>query len=151
MNSNELISSDGVFNKRHQQAISAIANAMIRKDEVLDLPSASDPQVMKTILDKSAHFSDRLVTGIDTLCEEIDPATSTPEALLGALDKNPKFRALSRTLTIIIMQSYYQDPRVLSAHGQSARPPFPLGHQVEQGDWSLLDQVKQRTPFYRPV
>ena len=149
MNSDDLISSDSVFNKQQQQTISAIANAMIRKDEVLDLPSASDPLVMKTILDKSAHFSDRLVAGIDTLCEEIDPLTSTPEALLSALDKNPKFRALSRTLTIIIMQSYYQDPRVLSAHGQSARPPFPLGHDVESGDWSLLDQVKQRKPFYR--
>ncbi|MDG1304188.1 MAG: hypothetical protein P8P54_08460 [Pseudomonadales bacterium] len=149
MSSEDLISSDGVFNKQQQQMISAIANAMIRKDELLGLPSASDPLVIETIMDKAAHFSGRLIEGINALSEEIDTQTTTPEALLGVLDKNPKFRSFSRMLTIVVMQSYYQDPRVLTAHGQSARPPFPLGHDVESGDWSLLDQVKQRTPFYR--
>ena len=149
MSSEDLISSDGVFNKQQQQMISAIANAMIRKDELLGLPSASDPLVMGTIMDKAAHFSRRLIEGINALSEEIDTRTTTPEALLDVLDKNPKFRSFSRMLTIVVIQSYYQDPRVLTAHGQSARPPFPLGHDVESGDWSLLDQVKQRTPFYR--
>ena len=151
MNSDDLISSDGVFTKEQQQVIDAIANAMIRKDELLNLPSASDPRVMKTIMHKAAHFSERLIEGINALNEEIDPLTSTPEALLGVLDKNPKVRSFSRMLTIVVMQSYYQDPRVLTAHGQSARPPFPLGHDVESGDWSLLDPVKQRAPLYRRV
>ncbi|MBC8272851.1 MAG: hypothetical protein H8E49_12510 [Gammaproteobacteria bacterium] len=149
MSSEDLISSDGVFNKQQQQMISAIADAMIKKDELLGLPSASDPLVMETIMNKAAHFSGRLIEGINALSEEIDKRTTTPEALLDVLDKNPKFRSFSRMLTIVVMQSYYQDPRVLTAHGQSARPPFPLGHDVESGDWSLLDQVKQRTPFYR--
>jgi hypothetical protein len=35
--------------------------------------------------------------------------------------------------------------------GQEPRPPFPKGHTVEQGDWSLLDPVKARQPFYRRV
>ena len=151
MSSEDLISSDGVFNKQQQQMISAIADAMIKKDELLGLPSASDPLVMRTIMDKAAHFSGRLIEGINALSEEIDTQTTTPEALLGVLDKNPKVRSFSRMLTIVVMQSYYQDPRVLTAHGQSARPPFPLGHDVESGDWSLLDPVKQRAPFYRPV
>ena len=149
MNSDDLISSDNVFSKKQQQIISAIANAMIRKDDLLGLPSASDPRVMRTIMDKAVHFSGRLIEGIDALSEEIDTRITTPEALLDLLDKNPKFRSFSRMLTIVVMQAYYQDPRVLTAHGQSARPPFPLGHDVEPGDWSLLDQVKQRTPFYR--
>ena len=149
MSSEDLISSDGVFNKQQQQMISAIADAMIKKDELLGLPSASDPLVMETIMNKAAHFSGRLIEGINALSEEIDKRTTTPEALLDVLDKNPKFRSFSRMLTIVVMQSYYQDPRVLTAHGQSARPPFPLGHDDKSDDWSLLDQVKQRTPFYR--
>ena len=32
-----------------------------------------------------------------------------------------------------------------------ARPPFPKGFDVEQGDWSLLDPVKRRGTIYRPV
>ena len=39
----------------------------------------------------------------------------------------------------------------MAALGQEARPPFPKGHTVEQGDWSLLDPVKKRPPFYRRV
>ena len=30
-------------------------------------------------------------------------------------------------------------------------PPFPGGHEIEEGDWSLLDPVKARAPFYRRV
>jgi hypothetical protein len=35
--------------------------------------------------------------------------------------------------------------------GQEPRPPFPKGHAVEQGDWSLLDPVRKRPPMYRVV
>ena len=35
--------------------------------------------------------------------------------------------------------------------GQEPRPPFPQGHVVEQGDWSLLDPVRARPRMYRSV
>jgi hypothetical protein len=35
--------------------------------------------------------------------------------------------------------------------GLEPRPPFPKGHVVEQGDWSLLDPVRARPPMYRGV
>jgi hypothetical protein len=35
--------------------------------------------------------------------------------------------------------------------GMEPRPPFPTGHEVEQGDWSLLDPVRKRAKFYRDV
>jgi hypothetical protein len=52
-------------------------------------------------------------------------------------------------LTRAILLCYYRDDRVMRSLGQEPRPPFPLGHVVEQGDWSLLDPVRKRTPFYR--
>jgi len=146
-----IISTDSLFNDQQRHVIAAIADAMISADEAVNLPSASDSAILKTIMAKSEHFADRLVKYIEVFCKEIDPVTATPEALLGALDKNPQFRSFSKILTIIVMQSYYQDPRVLAAHGLAARPPFPLGHEVEAGDWSLLDPVKNRDPIYRPV
>jgi len=33
--------------------------------------------------------------------------------------------------------------------GMEARPPFPHGYTLEQGDWSLLDAVRKRLPFWR--
>jgi hypothetical protein len=38
---------------------------------------------------------------------------------------------------------------VLRSLGMEPRPPFPKGHVVEQGDWSLLDAVRNRKPLWR--
>jgi hypothetical protein len=52
-------------------------------------------------------------------------------------------------LTRVIVQCYYRDDRVMRSLGMEVRPPFPKGFEVEQGDWSLLDPVRARPPFYR--
>jgi hypothetical protein len=59
----------------------------------------------------------------------------------------PDVAALGR----VVLLCYYRDDRVMGSLGQEPRPPFPKGHVVEQGDWSLLDPVKRRAPFYRKV
>ncbi len=54
-------------------------------------------------------------------------------------------------LTRNVLLCYYRDPRVMVSLGLEARPPFPKGHVVDQGDWSLLDPVRARPPFWRPA
>ena len=54
-----------------------------------------------------------------------------------------------RVLTRIVLLCYYRDDRVMVSLGLEPRPPFPKGHEVEQGDWSLLDPVRNRKPFWR--
>ena len=49
----------------------------------------------------------------------------------------------------VILGAYYRDDRVLLALKLEARPPFPQGYTLEQGDWSLLDAVRRRPPFWR--
>jgi hypothetical protein len=53
------------------------------------------------------------------------------------------------TLGRVILAAYYRDDRVLLALKMEARPPFPKGYSLEQGDWSLLDAVRHRPPFWR--
>ena len=48
----------------------------------------------------------------------------------------------------IVLLCYYRDDRVMLSLGMEPRPQFPKGHVVEQGDWSLLDQVRARAPFW---
>ena len=64
-----------------------------------------------------------------------------------------QFRAqggpLVTTLNRIVLQCYYRDDRVVLSLGLEPRPPFPKGHTLEQGDWSLLDAVRHRSPFWR--
>lgn len=54
-------------------------------------------------------------------------------------------------LTRIVLLCYYRDDRVMHSLGLEPRPPFPKGHEVEQGDWSLLDPVRARKPFWRAI
>jgi hypothetical protein len=54
-------------------------------------------------------------------------------------------------LVRVALLCYYRDDRVMRSLGFEPRPPFPGGHDVEQGDWSLLDPVRARPPMYRTV
>jgi hypothetical protein len=53
------------------------------------------------------------------------------------------------TLGRVVLQCYYRDDRVVRALGLEPRPPFPQGHVLEQGDWSLLDKVRVRAKMWR--
>ena len=47
-------------------------------------------------------------------------------------------------LARVILQCYYRDDRVLHSLGIEPRAPFPKGHVLPDGDWSILDPVKAR-------
>jgi hypothetical protein len=53
------------------------------------------------------------------------------------------------TLARVVLQTYYRDDRVVRSLGLEPRPPFPKGHVLEDGDWSLLDPVRARPPLWR--
>ena len=55
------------------------------------------------------------------------------------------------SLNRVVLLCYYRDDRVMRSLGQEPRSPFPKGHVVEQGDWSLLEPVKKRALIYRKV
>ena len=55
---------------------------------------------------------------------------------------------LSRLLPLIL-QAYYEDYRVQQIYQRRPGPPFPEGYEVTQGDWSLLDKVRDRPPVFR--
>jgi hypothetical protein len=50
-----------------------------------------------------------------------------------------------------VLQCYYRDDRVIRSLGLEPGPPFPQGHALEQGDWSLLEAVRNRPPMWRDV
>jgi len=60
--------------------------------------------------------------------------------------REPSF--MSR-LSMETLACYYQHDRVLAGLGLEARPPYPKGYQVVQGDLSLLEPVRARGKIYR--
>ena len=57
--------------------------------------------------------------------------------------------AFFETLLGQTYNGYYTNPEVIGALGLEARPPQPLGHEVEFGDFSALEAVVARGRAYR--
>ena len=122
---------------------------MIPADPEMALPSADDP----LILEDCIATLGRDTAAIRILLAELkrfgfpdlpaDQAEAKAMALLG--ENRAEVQALSR----VVVAAYYRDDRVMRAYGREPRAPFPKGHSLPQGDWSLLDVVKQKEPFWR--
>jgi hypothetical protein len=52
-------------------------------------------------------------------------------------------------LAMETLACYYQHDHVVEGLGREARPPYPKGYQVVQGDLSLLEPVRARGKIYR--
>ncbi len=77
----------------------------------------------------------------------IDEAEAEATAMALLRREGPEITALGRA----VLQCYYRDERVIRSLGLEPGPPFPKGHTVQQGDWSLLDAVRNRPPMWRDV
>lgn len=122
---------------------------MIPADPEMALPSADDPLILEDCIASLG----RDAVAIRILVAELmrigfldlpaDQAEHRAMALLG--DGRAEVQALSR----VVVAVYYRDDRVMLAYGREPRAPFPKGHTLPQGDWALLDVVKQKEPFWR--
>ena len=77
----------------------------------------------------------------------IDEAEAEATAMALLRREGPEITALGRA----VLQCYYRDERVIRSLGLEPGAPFPKGHTVQQGDWSLLDAVRNRPPMWRDV
>ncbi len=66
-----------------------------------------------------------------------------------AVELRAKGGGAAAALTRVVLQCYYRDDRVVRSLGLEPRPPYPKGHVLEDGDWSLLEPVRARTSFWR--
>jgi hypothetical protein len=118
----------------------------------LAVPAANDPAIFDGIL----RSLGRDLGGVrDALTGLAAASGGAFTALDGARQRSvaetflasdaPEVTALGR----VILQCYYRDDRVVRSLGVEPRPPFPKGHTLEQGDWSLLDAVRGRPKMWR--
>jgi hypothetical protein len=125
---------------------------MIPADAARGLPGADDPSILDDLLSTLGRDLPDVRNALDrlaALAESPFAALPTPRAeqiAHGFLARDtPEIFTLGR----VVLQCYYRDPRVLRALGVDPYPPFPRGHTLEQGDWSLLDTVRQLPPMWR--
>ena len=141
-----------------QETLRRVAAVMIPAHAHYQVPGADDEAIFNEILAATQTATEAVsaaLTVIDGLClaqcskgfDDLDDSERV--AMLPELGESRDENLC--LLVRLVVQCYYRDARVLQALQIPARPRFPDGLIVEQGDWSLLDPVKQRPKFYREV
>jgi len=144
----------GPLTVEEQHHLRTVAASMIPASAELGLPGADDGPIFDEILDAAAP--DR--AGVREALRLLDETSGGDFAVLDAGSQTAmaeKFRIQHPNqfvlLVSIVVRCYYRDDRVMRWLGMDPRPPFPLGFELKQGDWSLLDPVRARPRLYREV
>lgn len=150
----ELIQTDRQFSESQLRLLRILAVAMIPADGVM--PSAADDRIFDEIIAGFASRQDVIVRGLAQLDEL---SLQLHRKSFADLDEGNRMSVVERLRSgalsfvqlfeSVVIACYYRDDRVLESLGLPARAPFPHGYTVAATDWSLLDPVRRRQPFFR--
>lgn len=154
MSNSEIISSDGPLSSPAREVLKRLLRAMIPASEEFQVPAADDDAIFADILHTGGKQLTIANRALESLAQQIpDYPVSDAEG-----DGDPladRFRSehpdLASLLTMLTMQCYYRDDRVMKSLHIPVRPPFPEGYEIDDGDYSLLDPVRARGAIYRRV
>jgi hypothetical protein len=146
------MSTDGPLTPAQSDDLRTLAGMMIPASMEFDAPGADDPAIQSDIVATLGRDAGLVREALDEIARlagsplaDLEPARR--EAV--AMESRVKGGAAVATLTRVVLQCYYRDDRVVRSLGLEPRPPYPKGHVLEDGDWSLLDPVRARPPMWR--
>lgn len=133
---------------------SRLAGLMVPASAEHGVPGADDAAIFADITRSLGRDRQAVRTALAALREaagcpfaDLEPARAEAVATTFLGRGGPAIIALGRA----VLQCYYRDDRVIRSLGLEPRAPFPKGHAIEPGDWSLLDAVKGRPRMWRDV
>jgi hypothetical protein len=146
------MSGDSPLTPAQSDNLRAIAAEIIPASAEFEVPGADDPAIQADIVATLGREAGLLREALDEVARLAGQPFASPdpaqrEAVAAQL--RAKGGAAVAALTRVVLQCYYRDDRVVRSLGLDPRPPFPKGHVLEDGDWSLLDPVRARPPFWR--
>ncbi|MHC2257465.1 hypothetical protein ACVILK_007157 [Bradyrhizobium embrapense] len=124
-----------------------VAAMIVPESAEYKVPGADDPAIQADMLATLGRDTALVAQALDHLADLAGkPLAELDEARSDAVAQ--EFRKLggvaAATLVRVVLQCYYRDDRVLRSLGLELRAPFPKGHVLPDGDWSLLDPVRAR-------
>jgi hypothetical protein len=144
--------SETSLSPRESKDLRTIAGIMIPASAEYAIPAADDPAIFDDIQRSLGRDLDSVRSALRELAElaggsfaELEEPRRESVANAFLSSGTPDVTVLGRA----ILQCYYRDDRVMRSLGLEPRPPFPKGHTLEQGDWSLLDPVRNRPKMWR--
>jgi hypothetical protein len=133
--------------QRQRDDLRTVAAMIIPASDEYRVPGADDAAIQADMLATLGRDTRLVAAALDHLAR----LAIQPLAELDAIRREAvaqEFRkhggAAAATLVRVVLQCYYRDDRVLRSLGLELRAPFPKGHVLPDGDWSLLDPVKAR-------
>lgn len=146
------IATDHPLTRDQQQALKILAGLMIPASAEYQVPGADDQHIFADILRTiiaEPHTARLVVARLDELTDGDFAAATDLARQQAAQQFRESHSPLVAFFHALIAQCYYRDDRVMHSLDMEPRPPFPGGYAVEDGDWSLLDPVRARSPMYR--
>ncbi len=145
-----------MLNDNQQGTFAALLDCLVPADETFKVPGAGDPEILSDILTTASPHGPAVTAipiALEAMAQEAEGSAFAGLAPAKQVEIAQAFMAaqpdLAALVTLLVAQCYYRDTRVMRSLDMEPRAPHPQGFEVEQGDWSLLDPVKERTPFYR--
>ena len=146
------MTAESALTQSQSDDLRTIAGIIIPASIEFDVPGADDPAIQADILATLGRDTALVREALDELARlagvplvRLEPARR--EAV--ATELRAQGGAAVATLGRVVLQCYYRDDRVVRSLGLEPRPPYPKGHVLEDGDWSLLDPVRARLPMWR--
>jgi hypothetical protein len=146
------MSADTPLSPAQRDDLRAISGMIIPTGMEFDVPGADDPAIQADIVATLGRDAGRVREALDQLARLAGVPLAdldAPRREAVAMELRATGGAAVATLTRVVLQCYYRDDRVVRSLGLEPRPPYPKGHELEDGDWSLLDPVRARPPMWR--
>ena len=137
----DTIATDNPFTPQERTILQTLAGMIIPPSSAYQVPGADDDLIFADILNTARANENEVRTALAFAQSMDKPLQSATAELQGSPELNP--------VVTIVMQCYYRDDRVMESLNMEARPPFPKGFEVPQGDWSILEPVQQRGKIWR--
>jgi hypothetical protein len=124
-----------------------VAAMIVPASDEYKVPGADDAAIQADMLATLGRDTALVAQALDHLADLAGkPLAELDDARRDAVAQEFRARgdAAAATLVRVVLQCYYRDDRVLRSLGLDPRAPFPKGHVLPDGDWSLLDPVRER-------
>lgn len=131
------------FSGRERKSLAMIADMIVPASDEYGVPGAGDEKILAAIIRSAEPHHLRLQQALAAFAELSQASENPGDAF------RLNFPEEAEILQALTVQNYYSDDRVMRSLGMENRPPFPGGYSLDQGDWSLLDPVRQRAEFFR--
>jgi hypothetical protein len=143
----DILASDSTYTEDQRALLNRLCDLMIPAGE--DRPSAADPELFKDILSRLSPHESVLKPALAILAMLTLEKLAASEQVTLINQYREAYPAFFQIFESQVIQVYYANSVVLTSLGVNAPSPYPRGYDVEETDWSLLDPVRGREPFYR--